>query len=128
MKSKEKFLFHTKVKVAQSCPTLCDQGLSSPWNSPDQNTGVGRLFLLQQIFPTQESNWGLLYCRWIHYQLSYQGSLNIRKVFKILSITKKISSPICGTSTSFSPLPVPAFGKSFCKEFFSYSKREIIFR
>ena len=39
-----------------------------------KNTGVGSLSLLQWIFPTQESNWGLLYCRWILYQLSYQGS------------------------------------------------------
>ena len=38
------------------------------------NTGVGSLFLLQQIFPTQESNQGLLPYRWIPYQLSYQGS------------------------------------------------------
>ena len=30
--------------------------------------------LLQGIFPTQESNPGLLHCRWILYQLSYQGS------------------------------------------------------
>ena len=30
--------------------------------------------LLQEIFPTQESNWSLLHCRWILYQLSYQGS------------------------------------------------------
>ena len=26
------------------------------------------------VFPTQESNWGLLNCRWILYQLSFQGS------------------------------------------------------
>ena len=39
-----------KVKVAQSLPTLCDY---SPWNSPGQNTGVGSLSLLQEIFPTQ---------------------------------------------------------------------------
>ena len=39
-----------------------------------KNTGVGSLSLLQEIFPTQESNWGLLYCRQILYQLSYQGS------------------------------------------------------
>ena len=26
------------------------------------------------IFPTQESNWGLLHCRRILYQLSYEGS------------------------------------------------------
>ena len=53
-----------KVKVTQSCPTL----------SPGPNTGVGSLFLLQQIFLTQELNWDLLHCRWILYQLSYQGS------------------------------------------------------
>ena len=30
--------------------------LYSPWNSPGQHTGVGRLFLLQRIFPIQGSN------------------------------------------------------------------------
>ena len=46
-----------KVKVARMCPTLCD---------PEQNNGVGShsllqgsLSLLQWIFLTQESNWGL---------------------------------------------------------------------
>ena len=39
-----------------------------------KNTGAGSLSLLQQIFPTQESNQGLLHCRRILYQLSYQGS------------------------------------------------------
>ena len=39
-----------------------------------KNTGVGSLSLLQGIFPTQESNLGLLHCKWILYQLSYQGS------------------------------------------------------
>ena len=43
-------------------------------NSPGQNTGVGNCSVLQRIFPTQESNQGLLHCRQIHYQLSYQGS------------------------------------------------------
>ena len=41
-----------------------------------QETGVGSLSLLQRIFPTQELNWGLLHCRQILYQLSYQGALN----------------------------------------------------
>ena len=63
-----------KVKVAQLCPTLRPRGLYRPWNSPGQNTGVGSLSLLQWIFPTQESNWGLLHCRRILYQLSYEGS------------------------------------------------------
>ena len=35
------------------------------------NTEVGRLFLLQGIFLTQESNWGLLHCRQILNPLSY---------------------------------------------------------
>ena len=42
-----------------------------------KNTGVGSLFLLQWIFPTQDLNWGLLHCRQILYQLSYQQSLSI---------------------------------------------------
>ena len=41
------------VKVAQSCPALCDPMDYSLWNSPGQNTGVGSLSLLQEIFPTQ---------------------------------------------------------------------------
>ena len=39
-----------------------------------KNTGVGSLSLVQRNFLTQESNWGLLHCRQILYQLSYQGS------------------------------------------------------
>ena len=39
-----------------------------------KNTGVGRLSLLQEKFLTQESNRGLLHCRQILYQLSYQRS------------------------------------------------------
>ena len=49
----------------------------SPWNSPDQNTGVGSLSLLQGIFPTQGSNPGLPHCRQILYQLSHKGSRRI---------------------------------------------------
>ena len=39
-----------------------------------KSTGVDSLFLLQEIFLTQELNQGLLCCRQILYQLSYQGS------------------------------------------------------
>ena len=62
-----------KVKVTQLCLTVCDP-MDCPWHSPGQNTGRGSLSLLQRIFPTQELNWNLLHCRWILYQLSYQGS------------------------------------------------------
>ena len=34
--------------------SLRPHGLYSPWNSPGQNTGVGRLSLLQGIFPTRD--------------------------------------------------------------------------
>ena len=63
------FYSYLNVKVTQSCP----HGLYSPWNSPGQNTGVGCHSLFQGIFPTQRSNPGFLHCRWILYQLSYQG-------------------------------------------------------
>ena len=49
-----------KLKVTQLCPTLY-----SPWTSLGLNTGVGSLSLLQGIFLTQKSNWGLLHCRQI---------------------------------------------------------------
>ena len=67
---------YVKVKVAQSCPTLCHpmDYTYSPWNSPGQNTGVGNLSVLQGIFPTQGSNPGLLHCGQIPYQLSHKGS------------------------------------------------------
>ena len=60
-----------KVKVTQSCPTLCnpmDYTLRGLYN------GVGSLSLLQGIFPTQESNPGLPNCRRILYQLNHKGS------------------------------------------------------
>ena len=44
------------MKVAQSRPTLCDPMDYTVWNSPGQNTGVGRLALFQGIFPIQGSN------------------------------------------------------------------------
>ena len=50
--------------------------LYSPWNFPGQNTGVSSRSL-QEICLTQGSNPGLLHCRWILYQLSYQGSPRI---------------------------------------------------
>ena len=60
--------------------SLWPHGLCSSWNSPGKNTGVGSLSLLQWIFPTQESNQGLLHCRQILYQLSHKGSPNTNSV------------------------------------------------
>ena len=46
--------------------------LAEPQGKP-KNTGVGSLSLLQRISATQESTQSLLHCRWILYQLGYQG-------------------------------------------------------
>ena len=51
---------------------LADFLPAEPQGKP-KTTGVGSLSLLQRVFLTQESNWGLLHCRWILYQLSCQG-------------------------------------------------------
>ena len=55
-------------------PALQVDSLPSEPPGRYKNTGVGSLSLTQEIFQTQESNWDLLHCRWILYQLSYQGS------------------------------------------------------
>ena len=56
-------------------PALQVDSLPAEPQGKPKNTRVGSLSLLQWIFLTQESNQGLLHCRWILYQLSYQGSL-----------------------------------------------------
>ena len=53
-------------------PALQVDSLPSEPPGKTKNTQVGSLSILQGIFPTQELNWGLLHCRWILYQLSYQ--------------------------------------------------------
>ena len=64
----------------QSCLTFCDPmdyslpGSSVYGDSPGKKTKVGFHAFLQRIFPTQGSNWGVLHCRQILYQLSYQRS------------------------------------------------------
>ena len=55
-------------------PALQADSLPAEHPGKSSNTGVDSLSLLQRIFPTQESNRGLLHCRWILSQLSYQGS------------------------------------------------------
>ena len=44
-------------------PALQANPLLSESPGKPKNTGMGSLSLLQGIFPTQRSNWGLLYCR-----------------------------------------------------------------
>ena len=55
--------------------------LLCPWDSPGQNTRVSCHALLQEIFPTQGSNPGLLHCRWVPYHLSHPRKLVLYTLF-----------------------------------------------
>ena len=59
--------------IEPSSPALQADSLPAEPQGKPKHTGVGGLSLLQRIFLTQESNRGLLHCRWILYQLSYQN-------------------------------------------------------
>ena len=56
-------------------PTLQADSLPAEQQGKPKNTGAGSLSLLQGMFLTQKLNWGLLHCRRILYQLSYEGSM-----------------------------------------------------
>ena len=63
-----------KSGIEPRSPTLQADSLPAKLQGKPRDTGVGSLFLLQQIFLAQESNWVLLHWRQILYQLSHQGS------------------------------------------------------
>ena len=83
--------------IESRSPTL--QVDSLPPKPPEKlkNTGMGSLSLFQGIFPTQESNRGLLRCRQILYQLSYQGSPGsaVRELNPCLPHDRQEYSPLC---------------------------------
>ena len=55
-------------------PALQEDSLPAEPPGKPKNAGVGNLSLLQRIFLTQESNRGLLHCKWFLYRLSYKRS------------------------------------------------------
>ena len=59
-----------KPGIEPRSPTLQAYSLPAELPGKPKNTGVGSLSLLQGIFPTQESDQGLLHCRQILHQLS----------------------------------------------------------
>ena len=65
---------------------------TEPQGKP-KNTRVGSLSLLQRIFLTQESNWGLLHCRQILYQRSYCVDHN--KLWKMLKEIRRPNHLTC---------------------------------
>ena len=62
------------VQLLQPCG-LQPARLLSSWDSPGKNTGVSWHALLHGIFPTQQSNPGLLHCRRILYCLNCEKNL-----------------------------------------------------
>ena len=82
--------------------SLQSHGLYSPWNSPDQNIGVGSLSLLQGIFPTQGLNSGLPHCRQILHQLSHKGQAawpkKKKEIFFCLTLCRQFLKPIWNIS------------------------------
>ena len=94
-----------KVKVAQSCPTLCDLMYYTVHGVLQAKILEWVAFsLLQWIFPTKESNCDLLHCRWIVYptELSGKPHSQIDKSIKV-NIKKK-------KSTSVAPAPADGHG------------------
>ena len=59
--------------IEPTSPALQADSLPSESPGKPKKTGVGSLSLLQGIFLTWGSTRGLLHCRWILYQLTYQG-------------------------------------------------------
>ena len=83
-------------------PTLQVDSLPAEPQGKPKNTEVGSLSLLQRIFPTQESNWGLLHRRRILYQLSYQGTsaAAAKSLQSCLTLCDPIDSSLPGSPVS----------------------------
>ena len=69
--------------VEPRSPALQVDSLPSEPPGKSKNTGVDSLSLLQGIISTGELNQGLQHCKWILYQVSYQGSLPIKKISSV---------------------------------------------
>ena len=97
-------------------PALQTDSLPSEPPGKPKNIGAGSLSLLQGIFLTQESTQGLLHCRWILYQLSYQGSLGLGYHQTILWQTPKWTSNSSvdkeSTCNCMRPVLIPGSGRS----------------
>ena len=111
-------------------PTVQADSLSAEPQGKPKSTGLGSLFLLQRIFPTQELNWGLLHCRQILYQLSWGKPCSVSKLCPTLcnpmysrlscsSLSPRVCSNSCPLSQWCYPTILPsATPFSFCLQSF----------
>ena len=79
-------------RIKPRSPTLQEDSLPAEPQGKPKNTRVSSLSLLQRIFLTQESNRGLLHCRQILYQLSYEGSPIITMLYTAAAAAKSLQS------------------------------------
>ena len=92
------------------------QARSLPFEPPGKpkNSGVGSLSLLQGLFLIQESNWGLLHCRRILSQLSYQGSSHQLSILYMVSIEYMCQSQSPSSSHPSFPFGIHIFVLYIC--------------
>ena len=84
--------------------------LLSPWDFPGKNTGVGCLFLLQEIFPIQGLKLSLPHCRQTLYRLSHQGSKYVVNTLPrcICAVKNQVKNP----ASTGDPGLIPGLGRS----------------
>ena len=100
-----------------------DSLLTEPLGKP-KNTGVGSLSILQGIVPTQELNQGLLHCRQILYQLSYQECqlMNVKEIIALEKQPLAIPTEIINSGKE-SQWMLKSLGKSFLGEMIFLRKK-----
>ena len=89
----------SNLALEPSSPALQADSLPAEPQGKPKNTGLGSLSLLQRIFPAQALNLGLLHCRWILYQMSYQGSPCDLHKFPHQPNGDVIPAPLCCTDS-----------------------------
>ena len=124
-----------KVKVAQSCPALCD-----PMDYAVH--GILQARILEWVafpfsrgtFPTQRSNPGLLHCRQILYQLSHKGSPTIlewvaypfsRGSSRPRNRTRSLIRPLLKCLPSFFSQKVPSYLCKSCSQWAHQQQMEM---
>ena len=70
-------------------PSLQSDSLPSKAPGKPKNTGMGSLSLPQRIFPTQDSNWGLLHCRQILVGEPNQNHMRYQSTSTRIAIIKR---------------------------------------
>ena len=131
------------MKVAQSCPTLQLHRLYSPWNSPDQNTAVGTLSLLQG--PSQSRDRTQISCiagGFFNSWTTRETRTRVRRPFQhnscLLPIPSDFSSLACLSQRApwelgcpfspWTPVPYMESGYSKGKSWMSEWMTEVIFK